>query len=524
MPQVCRLSVSAKRLTIVLTCVLAMWLMKAPDVADATAIPAQYVAKMYSEVLGRIPDAGAWQPMLDYFAAVGCSQPTLRDNGRVFYTSAEYANLGYDNAAKILTAYRGILNREPDTGGFFGWLSYLDSGGSFSAMVDAFYGGPEFASLVNSICGPSSTYFFGNAPVISIPVSGGGFQGTGAQLQAVLNSTPPGSTVFLAQKAVVQISSSLVIPAGVILATTGYPDRRQYALMGRLVRAGIFQSAVVKVESGALLRNVWVEGQRGFLGPDTTPGRLSTNVDVRGGTGTWIYNNRISDTTGWTNLIAIGSAEGIPCGGNTIYWNLVTVYASQHVGSAFSDGLSIACENATVEQNQIVDATDAGIVLFRAEPAVQRSEVSWNYILNSGNSAFVGVASDHLAVSGVRFAGALIANNTIWTGPNAHIDIVLLVGTRAVPYLTGYGSGAAFTNNTTGSFTARTNIGIAVDGMFDAYVLGNNLSTAGIATGIPCPVVTIAASVSAGWASGTIQGPYYDVALDACLTTGHPNN
>ena len=81
-------------------------------------IPNQFIAKMYTEVLGRAPDQGGWSWGVNYFSNYGCSATTLRNWGRNFYASPEYASRNYDNASKVLTLYRGILSREPEQGGF----------------------------------------------------------------------------------------------------------------------------------------------------------------------------------------------------------------------------------------------------------------------------------------------------------------------------------------------------------------------------------------------------------------------
>ena len=36
-------------------------------------VPSQFIAKLYSEALGRAPDNGGWQAQTNYFLASGCS-------------------------------------------------------------------------------------------------------------------------------------------------------------------------------------------------------------------------------------------------------------------------------------------------------------------------------------------------------------------------------------------------------------------------------------------------------------------
>jgi hypothetical protein len=482
--------------------------------AGGPTLPAQFIAKIHTEALGRIPDQAAWSASLEVFRNAGCGAAQLQAWGRSVYLSAEYASLGYDNASRVLTLYRGVLNREPDAAGFSDILAMLDGGAAWPAVVDRLFGSAEFASLSPALCAGTPTYF-GSAPAIPLPVSGPGFSGgTGEQLQSLLDRTLPGGTVFLAPKALVQLSAPLVIPAGVTLATTGLPSHNSYAGMGRLVRAAAFDQAAVQLKPGAKLTSVWVDGQRGAVGFRQN----AINIQVHGGAGTEVSNSVSSNTAGWSSLQAFGSAEGLPCGRNIIANNLVTVYSSNHTDGTWSDGLSIACENATVENNQIVDATDAAIVLFRASPAVQRSVVRRNTILSAGNSAFGAIIADPLHGTGARhsFAGSSIADNRLWTGPNTSFEIALSVGTRAwFGTSSDMGAGASFTGNNTGSLSVRTDCAICVSGMLDATVQDNDLATQLVRVH-SCPLVDVGASVSAGYASGTIQRGT-DVLIEGCV-------
>jgi hypothetical protein len=494
--------------------------------AAQAAVPYQFIAKIYSEALGRIPDQGGWQEAVQHFNADGCSRKTLKSWGRGPYLSKAYDDLRYDNAAQVLTLYRGILNREPDRGGFDTRKGQLDGGTPLSSVIDNLFDSAEFGSLVRAICNKPS-YGFGKVSVIDLPISGGGFQGTQSGLQSLIDATAAGGTIWLAQKAVIRLTSPLMLDQGKTLATIGSPDPRHYALMARLVRDTSFNDAAVQLSDGAKLASLWIDGSRGRLGfhPD------SINLLLLGGGGTAVSNCLINNSAGWTHLVALGSFEGRPCAGNTIDHNLVTAYSSTHTGSGWTDGLSIACENAIVEHNEVIDATDVPIIIYRATPAVQRSQVRSNQILNAGNSAYGGLCADHGMLRAGEtsrlddFTGSSFHDNILWSGAG-HFDIGLAVGTRAwwSPAASAMGTGAAFINNTTGSQKILTDVGIGVSGMLDADVQGNTLAMT-LANVSRCPATTrksakIIASVRAGWASGTIQGPYSQVSMAACI--GHP--
>jgi hypothetical protein len=484
-------------------------------------VPGQFIAKVYTEALGRSPDPGAWQEAVSFFDANGCRAATLEAWGRKAWLSAEYASHGYDAAAELLTLYRGVLNREPDAADFQFRLKARRQGQDFRDTVDAFFNTREFRRLTKKICGPQTSYSFGAQPVLTLPVTGEGFQGSGAQLQALLNATPPGGTVFLAQKAVVRLAAPLVIPAGVTLATAGLPDPDRYALMGRLVRNGRFKTAAVSLQSGAALDSVWVDGQRGVVG------FLDDGINVRllGGSGTRIEDSVITNSAGWSSVQVFGTSEGFPCNDVEVLGNLVTAYSSAHVRgklkyNPWTDGLSISCESTLVQMNSIVDATDVGIVLFRAHPAVQRSLVRFNRVLSAGNPAYGAITVDGLEGRGTRpdFRGAMIDGNTFWTSPGTHFDLGISVGTRAwFGPPTDLASGVTVVNNSTAGIPTRVDSGIAVSGMLNALVANNDLDLVLVDVS-RCPTAAVGASVAAGWASGEIQG-YTDAVYDGCI--GH---
>jgi len=494
--------------------------------AHAGYFPAQFSAKLYTEALGRIPDQGGWQGQSNYFTQAGCSSATLSVRGQDIFTSSEFLALPYDNTSRLLALYRGALNREPDTASFNSNLHLLNTGTTWSSMVSSFVGSSEFQSLATTICnGAPPSYGFGSAPVIAVATIGTGFAGgTGASLQMQLNTAPSGGTVWLAERSVVSISATLVIPPGVRLATTGNPSTNAYANMGRLVRQSNFSGPIVQLKAGAKLQNVWVTGQRSILGFASD----SINVETDSGTNTTVSNNRIENPAGSTNLKVWNSIPGFPaCVTNYIGYNLITGYATNHyplsstVGG-WADGITMPCESATIEQNQIVDATDVAIVMFWSAPVNQGSIVRNNQILSAGNSAYAALGFDPWmnGTGLIGFNGATFSGNTLWTGPSTHFDFALAVGTR--PWFgaaSNKGTGGTMTGNTSGTQSARVNDGIAVSGMLNATVQSNTI-VFNVVSVAACPTETIAAGLSAGWASGSIQGPVTDIDITGCI--GHP--
>ncbi len=71
--------------------------------AGAAVIPTQFLAKLYTEALGRAPDQTGWNAYLSYFQTNGCGAAQLAHVGEQFCASTEFASDYSDNAAKLLT-------------------------------------------------------------------------------------------------------------------------------------------------------------------------------------------------------------------------------------------------------------------------------------------------------------------------------------------------------------------------------------------------------------------------------------
>ena len=356
---------------------------------------------------------------------------------------------------------------------------------AWDAVVDSVLGSAEFTTrIAPAICDATSPAYAAVAPTAPVDVGAGGqgFTGDQAALQAALDATPPGGTVSLAPRAVVRISSPLVIPRGVTLTTAGEPAVTHYASMGRLVRGGAppneTESSVVDLGPDAKLSHVWVSGGRTWLGQ---PVRAAVTVRLRGDGGT-VEASKIADPLGGSGLFVSSARYGGDCAKATVRGNLITGYSSDHRGGGWADGISVACGRTSVTDNAIVDATDVGIVLYRVDGGTQASVVEHNRIVAAGRSAFAALAVDPLMHGNgatFSFRGATVRDNELWTGSRTHFDIGLAVGTHAwFGDISDKGTGASFTGNTTGSLAIRTTNAFAVDGMLDTTVRDNTLQRA----------------------------------------------
>ncbi|MFY0525966.1 DUF4214 domain-containing protein [Archangium gephyra] len=460
-------------------------------------VPYQFIAKQYTEVLGRGPDQSGWAYYANRFSASGCSQAMLRQYGREFYQSNEFASRGYNNSEKVAVAYRGILSREPSASEVDNWVGQLNTGSPWMTIVDNFFNSPEFGSLVSSICMGRDYKANGGRPAVLTTTR------LQSALQAQLNA---GGVVTLGPQEVVYITSTLFIPAGATLRTNAVSGNHT-ARFGRLVRDAMFDGPIVELRG--TMDMVWVDGQGGRFTYDIP------RITVSAMQGT-IQNSRLSDPSGWTSFHA---PEG--CTGPVMITNnLFTGYANPHYGGGWADGISIACRGSTVRYNSVIDATDVGIIVFSRPNSVGWSGtnivVQNNTIVAAGRSAYGGLAFDAGHQTGADFTGSYIQDNLLWTSPLQHFDVALTVGTN--PWDWGMGTNATAIRNNSGSLSATVHLGIVVDGMQNTTVTGNNFSTVGVNTGIRCPQNGgVSADVTSGHVSGSIQSPYMNIQVHNCM-------
>ncbi|HVX45515.1 MAG TPA: DUF4214 domain-containing protein [Mycobacteriales bacterium] len=498
-----------------------------PAEAAAGWVPGQFIAKQYTEALGRMPTQAEWSSAVQEFTVDGCGIVSLTDLGSSIFRSPEFIGLGYDASARILVLYRAALNRDPDPSGFDSWRHAMAAGTSWSTVVSDFYSSPEFADLTGRICSgahdsSATSYSFGAQPPFALSAS----TTTEADLQQRLDTAAPGTTVALPPRTLLKLTAPLRVPDGVTLTTAGAPDNRHYADMARLVRAADFNN--ILVYANGTLSHVWIDGGR--RSPETAD-PLRSDVRLIGGSAPALTHSRVTDSPGPQSVQVLGTADGHPCPQATVSDNLVTAYSSDHYRkNSWTDGIATTCEHTTIDRNEIVDATDVAIVLYRSAPetgpqTIQKSTAEDNRILSAGNSAYGGLVHDPLFIKAgqhvrtMDFTGAAISRNTLWTSPNTHFDIGLGAGTREWFGANSHtGKGAAITGNTTGRLTARVQTGIAVDGMIDADISGNTARWAHAAIG-HCPDVDFAAAISTGYASGAFSPTPQDRAFDRCI--GH---
>ena len=494
---------------------------------QVNASPTQYYAQIYTELLGRTPSTAEWAANEYRFTEDSVSVQNARSVIVSLLQSAEFSKLGYTSTEKAFALYRGILLREPGTAELRSLSSQLSGSTSIATVANSMMASAEFSSLIgNEIRSPRAHAFQNSGPSERPSIGTGGLGNTaGAALQAALDAALPGETVFLSRGALVRTHQPIIIPAGITLATYDsgasdniYRNRRAYAAMGRIVRSSMFAKPLVEVMSGGRLIGVWVDGRRSQLraGDPTLRNQAlsraerffdSHNIKIRGGASSEIVSElsfcKLSDSPGWTTVHGVGSDGIFQVGYCKIANNMITAYSSNRdlADSFFTDGISNASSDAVIINNDIVDPSDVGIVLFNSGMLTgQRSQVVSNDVLFAGVEGWGGITMDHsvkirdfcLGVNenGIYncfdgsnpaivadFNGTLIQGNQIWSSDAKHVNVGISMGVHLWG-LRMFGQGGQVLMNKLGSAQQplNTGVGMVIAGIREPVVLENELN------------------------------------------------
>jgi hypothetical protein len=490
------------------------------------ASPTQFFAQIYTEILGRNPTPSEWVANEYRFTPETISVQQVSPVIISLVQSSEFNQLGYTATERAFVLYRAILLREPSTAELSTLGNQLSRGTSMTVAATGMLNSAEFANLIN---GPIKSLrahgFVRSTPAVRPTIGTGGLGNvTGQQLQAALDAAKPGETVFLSRGALVRVNEPIRIPEGVTLSTFDansqgnlFRSRKAYAAMGRIVRTEMFARPLVELAPGAKLIGVWVDGRRSQLRQnDPTLRNLalsraerffdSHNISVRGGLTpsqiTHVEFCKVSDSTGWTALHSVGADGGIAVGFSRIADNMISCYTSNRdlAESFFTDGISNASSDAVILNNDIVDPSDVGIVIFNPGMHTgQRSQVATNNILFAGVEGFGGISIDHsveirhLCMGAnpngpydcfdlgnpsviADFSGMLLQGNHIWSSDAAHANVGISVGVHLWG-LRMFGMGSNVIGNRLGTALQPLNagVGILVAGVREPVVLDNEL-------------------------------------------------
>lgn len=586
--------------------------------------PTQWVARQFTELLGRAPSPVEWKAWTDFYGSrpactaahlsllgqylTGLASPTVPGvppgpsvEFDSLYPSATPLDRALRAAAVVRAAYGHDANESdwnsrirPYVEGTATWSSTVNG---LYAFIMAFVGTGPFCSLQT----PAYPFTFTRAvdlrakvaalyPGTPLAPSRTQAELTTALAAAAIATTPAGRTVALRAGEVVRVGGAangnqqLSIPAGVTLTTEGVPDDAPssgggpgglaYVRMGRIVPAttpgtpassptdGLVcagavchSTGMVSMAPGSHLVGVWVDGQglgdrNHRLALVQTNGSAAESSATVYEDGTSVAASRLSEPPrGGAGVRLAGASTGSPCVGERVDGNLVTGYTSRHEfdrrgQAAWVDGITVACEDATVSGNDVVDVTDLGIVVHGSldrdqQMTRQRSDVRANTVVSAGLDAHVALGADAIGpclplrvddASGAPkpavpvpcldldtprdFTGARIRDNQFFTGSRTSFDVGLMIGGGSMwgdHRVVNQGPdeahpdarGVDVVGNTTGGVPTRVNIGIDVHDMTDATVTGN-ATTFRLVDGNPritwgrCPQLVFAAGEREG--------------------------
>ncbi len=103
-----------------------------------------FVTRLYQECLGRNPDPDGLKAYCD---ALRGGHITGGAATKSFFLSDEFKNRNTNNSQFLTILYKAMFDREPDTGGFNGWMDAMNNGMGRPEVVDGFINSSEFVNL-----------------------------------------------------------------------------------------------------------------------------------------------------------------------------------------------------------------------------------------------------------------------------------------------------------------------------------------------------------------------------------------
>ena len=104
-----------------------------------------FVARIYTEALGRVPDAGG----LAYWTKeINTKKKTPTQVAEMFIFSDEMMKKGLSDREYVKVLYRTFMGREADTAGLNYWVGRLQAGTSRKLVMKQFAGCPEFQKIM----------------------------------------------------------------------------------------------------------------------------------------------------------------------------------------------------------------------------------------------------------------------------------------------------------------------------------------------------------------------------------------
>ena len=363
-------------------------------------IPYQFVLRAYTEGLSRVPSPTELVTAHGALSPQGCTYNSVNVYSAAILLSPEAMSQPLNKRERVQTAYRLLLNRDPDRGGW-DYFTTLP----FPTAIASIQQSPEYKRHVLALC-TGKAVGFGNVPMDATT--------SDAVLRHQLATAAPGTIITISGR--IAVSSPLVIPTGVTLQ--GKPGH--YATSAHLLRSTAFTGPLVYVGANARLTDVTVDGRRTDVGYNVN----ATNIEIIG-SGAMVSRVRSQNPSGWTALFC--SPHFGPINNITITENTMIGYGtSRKIVNGWADGISIACDSAYVASNKVIDMTDVAIISFDPYDHGVSHIVYDNYVLNTVDTwSMMGIDQQQ---GFKNFGNSLYAGNQLFTAGNAKARIGVING------------------------------------------------------------------------------------------------
>lgn len=367
-----------------------------------------YIARGYTDGLSRVPT-----PQELVTAYQGNAAPCSRDAAlrwvNTVLLSAEFLNQPLKPSERVQVAYRFMLNRDPEPAG---WNYY--TGLPWVRTVNDIGRSPEFASLASKVCSSQKGHGFGVTPLgDAVPDD---------SLRAKLALAQPGDVVNFTGR--VAVASPLRVPPGVILQGALAPGH--YATLGHLLRTGAYAAPIVEVQG--TLQNAVVDGRFS----DTQYVTLATNIEITGSNAV-VQGVRSQNAAGWTALFCSphhGAVHNVQIRDNTVIGN---AHQRRYLNGLpqWADGISAACNSATIADNKVVNATDVALISFDPNNHGVNHTFTGNYVLNSGADSWGLFGYDQQSAVMKDWRNTSFVGTLVYTPPPIVTRVAVLLGASA---------------------------------------------------------------------------------------------
>ncbi|MBM7787364.1 right-handed parallel beta-helix repeat-containing protein [Tenggerimyces flavus] len=309
-------------------------------------------------------------------------------------------------------------------------------------------------AVLVGLCGPAAVA----APASCVP------SGTQAAINKALVGA--GKKVFLCAGAVFKLSAPVKFTAPrQELATKGLPTGSTRATL-RLNAAGITTAVDGNGQSGIVLQNVQVDGNRAALGRKAGNALVQLGGNVADQV---VRKSLIREPRSWSALHLFEGTvtSSVPgCQRAQVVDNEIGPAGLDSPSGQWADGISLACGSSTVRGNTITDATDGGIVVFGAPGSV----IEQNTIVAVSRVLLGGISMVDVAPVNGNYTGTIVRNNVI-EARSAFVKVGLAQGWQVWTCGTGTVYGGTVTGNTLRG--QHLGYGYAVNGVRDWTVSGN---------------------------------------------------